>query len=101
MRLEDFPETRSFDASEMAVRGRLGAFATLSRHDPRELTAPARSRFLERFVAEVDPHSELPVEERERRARYARKLYFAKLALASARARRARAAQEPASATPL
>jgi ketosteroid isomerase-like protein len=72
----------------MAFRGRLGAYATLSRHDPRALTAAARERFLQRFLDEVDPDSALPAGERERRARFARKRYFAELARKSALARR-------------
>jgi hypothetical protein len=88
MCLENSPEPRAFDSNEMAARGRIGAFATLSRHNPRDLTAAARERFLHRFLDEVDPDSELPIEERERRALYARKRYFAELALKSARARR-------------
>jgi hypothetical protein len=82
------PEPRRFDAEDMRLRGKLGAFATLARHDPRVLTTEARKRFLQRFLDEVDPQAELPTEERERRAHYARKRYFAELALKSARARR-------------
>ena len=85
---ENPPEPRTFDAEDMRLRGRLGAFTTLSRHDPKILTMEARRRFLRRFLDEVDPRSELPTEERERRAQYARKRYFAELALKSARARR-------------
>ena len=88
MRLENPTEAPRYDPGEMASRGRIGAYATLSRHHPRDLTAAARERFLHRFLDEVDPDSELPVEERERRAMYARKRYFAELALKSARARR-------------
>jgi hypothetical protein len=88
MVLENPQSKRAFDSSEMASRGRIGAYATLSRYDARDLTAAARERFLRRFVDEVDPDSELPIEERERRALYARKRYFAELALKSARARR-------------
>jgi hypothetical protein len=82
------PKPRTFDPEDMRLRGRLGAFTTLSRHDPKVLTAKARKRFLQRFLDEVDPRSELPAEERERRAQYASKRYFAELALRSARARR-------------
>src|SRR4026208_2626207 len=85
---EPSPEAQTLDAEEMQLRGRLGAFTTLSRHDPRVLTAQARRQFLQQFLDEVDPQSELPAEERERRAHYARKRYFAELALKSARARR-------------
>jgi hypothetical protein len=81
-------EAQTFDAEEMRRRGRLGAFATLSRHDPKVLTAEARKQFLQRFLDEVDPQLELSTEERERRVLYARKAYFAELALKSARARR-------------
>jgi hypothetical protein len=88
MVLEKPPEQQRFDAGEMAFRGRLGAFATLSRHDPHDLTAAARARFLQRFLDEVDPDSQLPAAERDRRAQYARKRYFAELARKSAIARR-------------
>ena len=88
MVLKKPPEQQQFDAGEMAFRGRLGAFATLSRHDPHELTAAARARFLQRFLDEVDPDSQLPAAERNRRAHYARKRYFAELARKSAIARR-------------
>jgi hypothetical protein len=95
MVLENSPSKREFDASEMAFRGRLGAFVTLSRHDPRDLTAAARARFLQRFLDEVDPDSELPAAERDRRAHYARKRYFAELARKSALARRKTQADVP------
>ncbi len=52
-------------------------------------TAPARREFEARFEREVDPDGVLPPEERARRAAHARKAYFARLALASAKARRA------------
>ncbi len=54
-------------------------------------TEPARRQFEARFEREVDPDGVLPPEERARRAAHARKAYFARLALASAKARRARA----------
>jgi hypothetical protein len=71
----------------MALRGRIGAFVTHSRHDPRETTAKARRAFLSRFEREVDPDGVLPVAERLRRAESARRAYFARLALRSVRAR--------------
>jgi len=58
--------------------------------DPAARTAPARQRFLDRFVREVDPEEKLPEKERLRRAGHARKAYFAALALRSARARQAK-----------
>jgi hypothetical protein len=59
--------------------------------DPVAHTAPARRAFLDRFEREVDPEGKLPVAERRRRAEHARKAYFLRLALASARARSRRA----------
>ena len=50
-------------------------------------TGPARAAFLGRFFLEVDPSGLLSIEERERRAKFARKAYFTRLALRSARAR--------------
>lgn len=83
--------TKDFDTRTMALRGRIGAAVTHSRHDSRALTAPARTRFLERFEREVDPDGALPPEERARRARQARTAYFTRLALKSASARAKRA----------
>ena len=75
---------------EASLRGRIGAYALHAKHDSRETTRAARAAFLGRFEAEVDPHHTLAPDERDRRAGYAKKAYFAKLALASARARRTR-----------
>jgi hypothetical protein len=84
-----------FDPRHMALIGRIGAYAQQSRHDPRETTASARRVFHARFEREVDPDGMLPVEERQRRAEAARSAYFARLALASARARRSGKAARP------
>ena len=51
-------------------------------------TAPARRAFDERFERQVDPDGVLDPAERARRAVHARKAYFTRLALTSARARR-------------
>jgi hypothetical protein len=72
---------------EMALRGRIGAHVSHSRHDSRELTRHARETFLSQFERQVDPEGTLPPAERERRAAHARQAYMARLALASARAR--------------
>src|SRR5215207_6844683 len=79
---------RRFDPDEMASRGRIGALITHSRHDVRELTAPARAAFLSRFEREVDPDGTLLLEERLRRADCAKRAHFARLARLSANARR-------------
>ena len=73
------------------LRARLAAHAKWSQADPVEGTAKARATFLLRFIDEVDPNRELPEPERLRRAEHARKAYFTRLALASAKARRKQA----------
>lgn len=52
-------------------------------------TEGARRAFLKKFELEVDPNGVLEPAERVRRANHARKAYFARLALLSAKARRA------------
>lgn len=75
---------------QRALRARIAAHTRWSRQDPREGTAAARAAFQDRFEREVDPRGDLPRAERLRRAESARKAYFARLALASSRARQAR-----------
>jgi hypothetical protein len=72
---------------EAALRGRIGAYTLHSRRDPRQTTEKARSSFLATFERQVDPERVLPEPERLRRAESARKAHFARMALASARAR--------------
>jgi hypothetical protein len=74
--------------SEVSQRNCIGAYALHSQYDSRELTRAGRAAFLSRFEREVDPEGVLPPEERARRAIHARKAYFARLALKSAKARR-------------
>lgn len=74
------------------LRSRIAAHVRWSKEDPVEGTARARAAFLDRFEKEVDPEGLLPPDERARRATHARKAYFQRLALKSAKARRARAA---------
>jgi hypothetical protein len=81
------PEVSRFNPADMALRGRIGACVTHSRHDSREITANARTAFLGRFLAEVDPEGVLPEAERERRAGFARRAHFARLARSSALSR--------------
>ena len=75
------------NARERILRSRLGAYVLHSKHDSRELTAPARKAFLARFEVEVDPNRELPEAERQRRADCAKRAYFVRLAMKSARKR--------------
>jgi hypothetical protein len=68
-----------------ALRGRIGAMALHATHDPRQTTAAARSAFDRRFY--VNLPTDLSDDERERRAQYMRRQYFAALAYRSAVAR--------------
>ena len=51
-------------------------------------TAPARAALMAKFEREVDPDGTLPSDERAARAENARKAFFTRLALKSARSRR-------------
>ncbi len=74
--------------SQRALQARLAAHASWARTpDASARTAPARHRFDERFLDEVDPDRTLPEVERQRRAASAKKAYFARLALKSSKAR--------------
>lgn len=54
---------------------------------PSAHTVAARAAFLSQFEREVDPTGQLPKDARPHRAEHARKAYFARLALASVKAR--------------
>lgn len=76
--------------SELALRGRIGAYARLANstaEDRRAFTEKARKSFMARFDDEVDPDRILPEAERYKRAEYAKKAFYARLALKSAQAR--------------
>lgn len=87
------PSPRTADPRR-TLRGRIGAYALHATHDPRVTTAHARAKFLAKFEREVDPDYTLTPAERARRATYARKLHFARMALTSAKTRRQRAARK-------
>ncbi|MFG2016515.1 hypothetical protein [Actinomadura geliboluensis] len=88
----------SLTPAQRSLRASIAANARLANEDPVEMTAPARKAFLDRFEKQVDPDGILDPAERARRAEHARKAYFKRLALASARARaeRARSKRTPA-----
>jgi hypothetical protein len=82
------PVRASRTPEQISLAGRIGAHALHARvTDPSAHTAPARRAFLDRFEREVDPDGLLSPAERSRRAEHARKAYFTRLALASAKAR--------------
>ena len=76
-----------------STRGRLGALAQQSKHDPKKYTTKARAAFLERFARQVDPENKLDPAERERRADAAMKAYMLRL---SEKARAAKATRKGA-----
>jgi hypothetical protein len=73
---------------QRALAARIAAHSKWATTDATEGTAAARAAFLDRFQREVDPDGTLPPAERARRAEHARKAYFTRLAMASAKARR-------------
>jgi hypothetical protein len=82
------PGRASLSPAERSLRARLAAHTLHARREARQTTAIARAGFLARFEREVDPDSALDPTERRRRAEHARRAYFTRLALASAKARR-------------
>lgn len=68
---------------------RIGGLELHAQHDSRELTAPARAAFDQRFYEGIP--EDLPQAERDRRAGLKRRAHFARLALRSAKARRRKA----------
>jgi hypothetical protein len=84
------PKPEPLTPGERGLRARIGAYAMHARNDARETTANGRAAFLARFERLADPEERLSPAERKRRAEQLRSAYFARLALASAKARRAR-----------
>jgi hypothetical protein len=84
----DSRRQESLSPAERSLRARLAAHAMHAKHDPRQTTANGRAAFQARFEREVDPDGTLGPEERRRRAEHARSAYFARIQLASAKARR-------------
>jgi rubrerythrin len=84
-RSEDTPQFRS-------MRSRLAAYESWARTEDRSArTWPGRRRaMLDRFEKEVDPEGKLTVQERAKRAEWARKAHMQRMALKSAAARQRR-----------
>lgn len=84
-------------ASERSIRGRIGAYTRWANTEDRYMaTRPAREGFYAKFEREVDPEGRLTPQERTKRAEFARKAYYQRLALKSAQARRRRRARDAA-----
>ncbi|MFN8037887.1 MAG: hypothetical protein U0Q07_01635 [Acidimicrobiales bacterium] len=77
--------------SERRLHAQIAAHESWARtHDRAARTAAARQAFRDKFAAEVDPEGVLDPAERARRVESKRKAHFARLALKSAQARRAK-----------
>jgi hypothetical protein len=71
-----------------SLGGRIGAHSRWANCEDRTAAMrPAHQSFMNRFERDVDPEGKLPLPERAVRAEHAKKAYFARLALASAKAR--------------
>lgn len=77
--------------SHRSLAGKIAAEESwAATHDRTARTAPGRQAFLDSFEAKVDPEGILDPAERAVRAAHARRAHFKRLALKSAKARRAR-----------
>jgi hypothetical protein len=85
-------------SSEARMLGRIGGLTTAATSDMRARGARGQAAFNARFEDEVDPDRKLSPAERARRADLARRRYFARIALKSARTRSARSARHESSA---
>jgi hypothetical protein len=79
-------------AAQRTLRARIAASARWAGEDPAANAARGQAGLIDRFRREVDPDGSLPEAERERRAQYAYRAHFQRLALASSKARGARKA---------
>ncbi len=78
------------EPAERSRAARIGALWLHATRDARATTERARGAFLDSFERAVDPEGALPADERARRAGYARRAHFTRLAGLSARKRRRR-----------
>lgn len=87
------PKRTKLPPNEAALLARAAAYTRWAGTEDRTAaTAPARAAAMERFERQVDPDGSLDPVERARRADFARKAHFTKLALRSAQSRRKAAA---------
>lgn len=80
------------DPPQTAAAKALNAHRWAKVDDRSEATAPGRAALWQRFLDEVDPHRELPEDERTQRAQAARKRHYAELGRRSGEAKRTRRA---------
>jgi hypothetical protein len=84
------PKRQPLSPTERGLRARVAAHAKHAKYDAKAAMDKARAAFLAGFERQADPDGVLPPAERERRAGQLRSAHFARLALASAKARRVR-----------
>jgi hypothetical protein len=84
------PKREPLSPTERVLRARAAAHAKHAKYDAKAAMDKARVAFLAGFDRQADPDGVLPPAERQRRAQQLRSAYFARLALASAKARSAR-----------
>jgi len=83
------PKPDPLSSAERRLRAQLAVHTSWANTTDRTArTAPATAASMARFETQVDPDGLLPPEERARRAEHLRKAHMAKLAFASARARK-------------
>jgi hypothetical protein len=76
--------------SDRRLAAQIAANTRWSKEDPTAQGIKMRAGLDAKFLREVDPNNELPELERIRRAECARKAYYQRIALISAKARRVR-----------
>jgi len=90
LRGSHMPKREPLSPTERVLRARVAAHAKHARHDSQAAMAKARAALLAGFERQADPDGVLPPLERQRRAEQLRSAHFARLAFASAKARRDR-----------
>jgi hypothetical protein len=81
---------RPMTPGERTLRARAAAYEMHAKHGSQKAAIKGQAALLAKFERRVDPESRLTPEERRRRALLARRAHMARLALASARSRRAK-----------
>ena len=84
------PGHQPMTPGERTLRARAAAYAMLAKHGSRKGALRGQAALLAKFERQVDPDRLLAPEERRLRALHARRAHMARLALASARSRRAK-----------
>jgi hypothetical protein len=81
---------RPMTPGERTLRARAAAYEMHAKHGSQKAAIKGQAALLAKFERQVDPEGRLTPEERRRRALHARRAHMARLALASARSRRAK-----------